>query len=205
LIIDTDKDWGGRLIKNLGAPAASSDAARLADLLLSKLAVDTNKDWGGHLIKNLGAPSDPADAARKADVDSVNSRVNTLKNNIVLFTATLDADKNFGATETDLLSLSVTAGVDSIAVALFRGLVSYTTTYDCTAVLRIYRGTTVIGYGGGGFSYSGKSMGLVAAEIETIPAGSYTYKVTGQNTATTASITVKAGAKLEVLLIPLAF
>jgi hypothetical protein len=70
LVIDTDKDWLGHVIKNLGAPAGSGDAVRLADLLLSKLIIDTDKDWAGRLIKNLGAPVDAGDAARKGDLDS---------------------------------------------------------------------------------------------------------------------------------------
>lgn len=73
LEIDADKDWLGHVIKNLGAPVDSGDAARLGDLVLSKLSIDADKDWGGHLIKNLGAPVDAGDAARKSEVDAVQS------------------------------------------------------------------------------------------------------------------------------------
>jgi len=39
LIIDTDKDWGGFRIKNLGTPVSSADAVRLTDLSNHKSAV----------------------------------------------------------------------------------------------------------------------------------------------------------------------
>jgi hypothetical protein len=35
LVIDTDKDWAGKLIKNLGAPVDSGDAARKGDIPLT--------------------------------------------------------------------------------------------------------------------------------------------------------------------------
>ena len=38
LLIDVDKDWGGRVIKNLGAPAAAGDAIRLSELSAHRTA-----------------------------------------------------------------------------------------------------------------------------------------------------------------------
>jgi len=58
----TGLDMKSKKIANLGAPAASTDAATkayvdglIAALKLSQIAIDANKNWGGKSITNVGA------------------------------------------------------------------------------------------------------------------------------------------------------
>lgn len=61
---------GGQVISDLGAGAALSDAARLADLLAIDLSVvlGNGPSASNQRIQDLGAPVNPNDGARLADV-----------------------------------------------------------------------------------------------------------------------------------------